>query len=51
MILLKFILRTCRSMMAWTTLTALLSGACNAGLMWLVTKALTKSDTISPTFI
>ena len=43
MILLKFILRTCRGMMLVTTLTALLSGACNAGLVALVNTALTRA--------
>ncbi len=44
MMLLRFILRTCRGMMAVTTLTALLSGACNAGLVLLVSKAVTHMD-------
>ena len=39
--LMKFILRTCRGMMLVTTLTALLSGACNAGLVAFVNIALT----------
>lgn len=42
MILLKFILRTCRGMMLLTTLTALLSGACNAGLIALLNTALSR---------
>ncbi len=41
MMLLKFILRTCRGMMVVTTLAALLSGACNAGLIAMVNMALT----------
>src|SRR5262245_37604076 len=41
---LKFIWRTCRGMMLLTTFIALLSGACNAGLMALVIKALAKKD-------
>jgi len=41
---LKFIWRTCRGMMLLTTFIALLSGACNAGLMALVSRALTKED-------
>lgn len=41
--LLRFILRTCRSMMLITTSTALLSGVCNAGLVALVNIALTRS--------
>src|SRR6267142_7004516 len=40
--LLKFIWRTCRGMMVLTTVTALLSGACNAGLIALVNIALTR---------
>lgn len=43
MILLKFIFRTCRKMMVYTSLTALLSGACNAGLVALVNVVLTHS--------
>lgn len=39
--LFKFIWRTCRGMMVITTGTALLSGACNMGLIALVTAALT----------
>ncbi|MBC8096413.1 MAG: ABC transporter ATP-binding protein, partial [Akkermansiaceae bacterium] len=40
--LLKFIWRTCRGMMVITTIAAVLSGACNAGLIALVNTALTK---------
>ena len=43
MILIKFITRTCGGMMFVTTLTALLSGACNAGLIALVNAALSKN--------
>jgi putative pyoverdin transport system ATP-binding/permease protein len=39
--LFKFIWRTCRGMMVVTTATALLSGACNMGLIALVSAALT----------
>lgn len=38
--IIKFIWRTCRSMMVLTTAAAALSGICNAGLMWLVNNAL-----------
>src|SRR5262245_15493916 len=41
--LLRFVWRTCRSMMVWTTLMALLSGACNAALIAFVNAALTNS--------
>jgi putative ATP-binding cassette transporter len=47
MILLKFILRTCRGMMLFTTATALLSGACNAGLVALVNTTLTRTRSTS----
>src|SRR5205823_1357493 len=47
MMLIKFILRTCGGMMLVTTLAALLSGACNAGLIALVNTALTKSRSTS----
>src|ERR1041385_5794709 len=43
MTLFKFIWRTCRGMMLLTTLLALVSGACNAGLVALVNTALTKT--------
>lgn len=42
MILLRFILRTCRSLIIVTTVMAALSGACNAGLIALVNTALSK---------
>jgi putative ATP-binding cassette transporter len=38
--LLKFFLRTCRGMIVFTTLTALVSGACNAALIALINVAL-----------
>jgi putative pyoverdin transport system ATP-binding/permease protein len=41
--LFKFIWRTCRGMMLVTTATALLSGACNMGLIALVSAALTST--------
>lgn len=41
MMLLKFILRTCRRMMLLTFFAALLSGACNAGLIAFVNMGLT----------
>src|ERR1043165_1733915 len=40
MSLIKFILRTCRTMMILTAAAALLSGACNAGLIAVVNSAL-----------
>jgi len=43
MILIKFILRTCGGMMFVTTLAALLSGACNTGLIALVNAGLAKN--------
>lgn len=46
MILIQFILRTCRGMMVLTTITALLSGACNAGLLALVNEGLTSSQSL-----
>ena len=36
----KYILGTCRSMLVLTTLTALVSGACNAALLAVVNAAL-----------
>jgi putative ATP-binding cassette transporter len=51
MILLKFILRSCRGMMVATTLLAVLSGACNAGLIALVTAALNQKGAISSALI
>jgi putative ATP-binding cassette transporter len=49
--LLKFIWRTCRSMMVMTTLMALLSGACNAALIALVNVALTSPDRSGPSLM
>src|SRR5215212_1751817 len=51
MTLLKFILRTCRRLMLLTTFAALLSGACNAGLMALVSTALTQNGPTAPWLI
>ena len=51
MILLKFLLRNCRGLMFWTTFTALLSGACNAGLVGFVSSALTGTGPATRIFI
>ncbi len=51
MTLLRFILRTCRGMMVFTILTALLSGACNAGLVAMVNTALNRPDAGSTAFL
>ncbi|HWQ93545.1 MAG TPA: cyclic peptide export ABC transporter [Clostridia bacterium] len=51
MILLNFIFRTCRGMMLLTTFAALLSGACNAGLIALVNSALTSSGGAAPVIV
>src|ERR1051325_3482863 len=51
MTLFKFIWRTCRGMMLLTTLLALVSGACNAGLMAIVSKALSKDNPTTTAFI
>jgi putative ATP-binding cassette transporter len=40
--LIRFLLRTCRNMIVITTFTALLSGACNAGLIALVNTSLNR---------
>jgi putative ATP-binding cassette transporter len=42
MLLLKFVFRSCRRMVVFTTLAAILSGACNAALVALVSTALTE---------
>src|SRR5580765_4284034 len=47
----KFIWKTCRGMMLLTTLIAMLSGACNAGLMAIVSKALSKDNPTTTAFI
>lgn len=44
--LLKFILRSCRGIIILTVVTALLSGACNAGLIAAVNEALNRSGTV-----
>ena len=51
MILIKFILRTCRRMMILTTITALISGACNAGLIALMNAALNRTNSRSELLI
>src|SRR5215216_2958091 len=51
MTLLTFIWRHCRAMMLLTTLTALLSGACNAALIALVNTALTRSSSVATAII
>jgi len=51
MILIKFILRTCGGMMFVTTLAALLSGACNTGLIALVNAGLAKNRSSGATLI
>ncbi len=43
MSLLRFLYRYSRSMMIWTSVAALLSGACNAGMIALINRALHKS--------
>ncbi len=47
MMLFRFIWRTCRGMMVLTTLTALLSGVCNAGLMAMVNTSINRTDSIA----
>jgi len=49
--LLKFIFRTCRGMMVSTTLAALLSGACNAGLIALLNTALNRPRAATATLM
>lgn len=51
MTLFKFIWRTCRRMMLLTTLLALISGACNAGLVAIVNIALTKTGPVTTLII
>lgn len=51
MTLLRFLLRNCRALMFWTTLTSVLSGACNAGLVALVSSALTRTQPATRAFI
>jgi putative ATP-binding cassette transporter len=51
MSILKFIWRKCRGMMMVNTATALLSGACNAGLVALVSTALTRKTPATSTLI
>jgi putative ATP-binding cassette transporter len=51
MILLRFVLRNCRRLMFWTSLAALLSGACNAGLVGFVSSALTRTGPTTRAFI
>src|SRR5215831_16479574 len=48
---LKFIWCKCRGMMLLTPLIAMLSGACNAGLVALVSRALAKEDPTTRAFV
>jgi putative ATP-binding cassette transporter len=49
--LLKFLLKQCRGMVAVTALTALFSGACNAGLIALVNLVINDPDGATITFL
>jgi putative ATP-binding cassette transporter len=51
MLVLKFIWKNCRGMMILSTLVAVLSGACNAGLVALVNTALTNTGPTTRTLI
>ncbi len=51
MTLFRFLLQTCRGLMFWTSLTALLSGACNAALVGLVSSSLTQDHPATRAFI
>ena len=51
MTLLRFLLRTCRGLMVWTIITSVLSGACNAGLVGLVSSALTHTGPTTRAFV
>jgi len=48
---LKFVISTCRGMMVFTAITALLSGACNAALIALVNTALNAPQTAAAVLI
>ncbi|HTL18896.1 MAG TPA: cyclic peptide export ABC transporter [Patescibacteria group bacterium] len=43
MTLLRFLTRSCRGLMVWTIITSVVSGACNAGLVALVSSVLTRT--------
>lgn len=49
--LLKFLLRSCRGMIALTVVTALLSGACNAGLIALINRAVNGANSTATIWI
>ena len=49
--LLRFLVRYSPAMVIWTSAAALLSGACNAGLIALITSALNRHGIASPTLI
>jgi putative ATP-binding cassette transporter len=46
-----YLLRNARGMLAFTTAAALLNGACNAGLIALINKALNRTDLLAGTLI
>jgi putative pyoverdin transport system ATP-binding/permease protein len=51
MTLFRFLFRSCRGLMAWTLITSVVSGACNAALVGLVSSALTRTTLATRVFI
>ena len=51
MILIRFLLRTCRGLMGWTLFTSVIAGACNAALVGLVSSVLTRTTPVTSTLI
>jgi putative ATP-binding cassette transporter len=51
MTLLRFLFRSSPAMVIWTSLAALLSGACNTGLLVLITSALNRHGSLSETLV
>lgn len=51
MTLLRFLLRTSRGLLVWTVITSVVAGACNAGLVGVVSSALTRTGPVTRGFI
>ncbi len=51
MTLFRFLVKTCRGLMTWTLITSVVSGACNAALVGLVSSVLTRTTPATTTLI
>lgn len=51
MTLFRFLVKSCRGLMGWTLITSVVSGACNAALVGLVSSVLTRNQPATTTLI